>query len=183
MKKGRGWVWHAEGMTATPPAAQQGSPFDPSELEFTSVSRGLVPARLIPALLSLGIPLLAIIVLAVLVPGWWWAIPGGALIALIVWVVWLVPRQVGAIGYAERDEDLLIRKGILFRELTVVPYGRMQYVDVKAGPLDRKFQVATVQLHTASASTDASIPGLPPAEASRLRDRLTERGEARLAGL
>jgi membrane protein YdbS with pleckstrin-like domain len=31
--------------------------------------------------------------------------------------------------------------------------------------------------------TDAQIPGLPPDEAARLRDRLASRGEARLAGL
>jgi membrane protein YdbS with pleckstrin-like domain len=77
----------------------------------------------------------------------------------------------------------MIKRGVLFRALTVVPYGRMQYVDVNAGPLDRLFRVATVQLHTASAATDATIPGLVPAEAARLRDRLTARGRARLAGL
>jgi membrane protein YdbS with pleckstrin-like domain len=72
---------------------------------------------------------------------------------------------------------------VLFRSLVVVPYGRMQFVDVSAGPLDRAFGLATVQLHTAAATTDARIPGLPPAEAARLRDRLAARGEAQSAGL
>jgi len=54
---------------------------------------------------------------------------------------------------------------------------------VNAGPLDRRFGLASVQLHTASASTDARIPGLDPEEAARLRDRLASRGEARAAGL
>ena len=40
--------------------------------------------------------------------------------------------------------------GIVFRQLVVVPYGRMQYVDVNAGPLARRFRIASVQLHTAS---------------------------------
>ena len=44
-------------------------------------------------------------------------------------------------------------------------------------------RIAKVQLHTASANTDANIPGLAPDEAERLRDRLSARGEARLAGL
>ena len=48
----------------------------------------------------------------------------------------------------------------------------MQFVDVSAGPLERAFGLATVQLHTAAAASDARIPGLPPAEAARLRDRL-----------
>lgn len=170
----------------TDPAGWQGearNPFAPEGLSFTPVSHGLTKVRLISVAVWLGLPLVALIVLAVLFPGWWWAIPIGVLALLVVWLGWLVPRQVRSIGYAERDEDLLIRKGILFRQLTVVPYGRMQYVDVKAGPLDRWAKVATVQLHTASAATDASIPGLPPEEAARLRDRLSERGESRLAGL
>jgi membrane protein YdbS with pleckstrin-like domain len=94
-----------------------------------------------------------------------------------------VGRNVAAWGYAERNDDLLIRHGVLYRQLVVVPYGRMQFVDVTAGPLDRRFGLASVQLHTASASTDARIPGLDPEEAARLRDRLASRGEARAAGL
>ena len=71
----------------------------------------------------------------------------------------------------------------LFRELVVVPHARIQYVDVQAGPLVRKFGLAGVQLHTASASTDASIPGLPAAEAAELRDQLARLGETRSVGL
>jgi hypothetical protein len=59
----------------------------------------------------------------------------------------------------------------------------MQFVDVTAGPLQRRFGVATVQLHTAAAATDAQIPGLVPVEAARLRDRLAAHGESRAAGL
>ncbi len=85
--------------------------------------------------------------------------------------------------YLERDDDLLISRGVLWRKLTVVPYGRMQLVEVTSGPLERKFGLARLQLHTAAAATDATVPGLGPAEAERLRDRLTELGEARSAGL
>lgn len=85
--------------------------------------------------------------------------------------------------YAERADDLLISRGVLWREETVVPYGRMQLVEVTSGPVERHFGLASVQLHTAAAATDATIPGLDPAEAERLRDRLTELGEARSAGL
>lgn len=157
-------------------------PFEPAGIRYTRVSGSLAVVRLITAAIFLVPPLIAAVVLAVVVHPAFWAL-GGLLALLIVWIGWLVPRQVGSIGYAERDDDLLIRKGILFRQLTVVPYGRMQFVDVKAGPLMRLFRIAQVQLHTASATTDASIPGLRPQEADRLRDRLTERGEAKLAGL
>ena len=59
----------------------------------------------------------------------------------------------------------------------------MQLVDLTAGPVDRAFGITAVQLHMAAAATDARIPGLVPAEAARLRDRLAALGEARSAGL
>jgi uncharacterized protein len=96
---------------------------------------------------------------------------------------WLIGRNARRWGYAERDEELYITSGALFRRLTVVPYGRMQYVDVQAGPVDRAYGLATVQLHTAAPGTSAHIPGLVAEEAARLRDRLTALGEAQAAGL
>ncbi|MDT0269541.1 PH domain-containing protein [Streptomyces sp. DSM 44915] len=99
------------------------------------------------------------------------------------WSWWALGRNWRSWGYLERDDDLLINRGVLWRQLTVVPYGRMQLVEVTSGPLERKFGLARLQLHTAAAATDATIPGLAPAEAERLRDRLTELGEARSAGL
>ncbi|MGI8328348.1 PH domain-containing protein [Actinomadura scrupuli] len=86
-------------------------------------------------------------------------------------------------GFAERPDDLLVTNGVFVRRLVVVPYGRMQFVDVTAGLLEQWLGVATVRLHTAAAATDARIPGLPAAEAAGLRDRLAQRGEARAGGL
>lgn len=107
----------------------------------------------------------------------------GAALAVFVWLWWLIGRRVRSFGYAERDDDLLVTSGIMFRRLVIVPYGRMQLVDVKAGPIDRWLGITTVQLHTAAATTDASIPGLEPDAAAALRDRLAKRGEQRSAGL
>jgi uncharacterized protein len=95
----------------------------------------------------------------------------------------LLRRRFLAWRYAERDDDLLVSRGVMIKRLTVVPYGRMQFVDVTAGPVDRIFGLATVQLHTAAAATDAKIPGLTSAEAQRLRDQLAAPGESRAAGL
>ncbi len=116
--------------------------------------------------------------------GWGPALP----IAVAVVVIGLlrvvaIVRGVRAWGYAERDGDLLVRHGLLIRRLSIVPYARMQFVDVTAGPLERALGLATVQLHTAAAATDAKVPGLPPAEAARLRDRLTALGQDRTEGL
>ncbi len=92
-------------------------------------------------------------------------------------------RRVGAWSYTERAEDLLVRRGVMFRRMSVIPYGRMQYVEVTAGPFERAFGLATVQMHTAAAASDARIPGLPTTEAARLRDQLTSLGESHAMGL
>jgi uncharacterized protein len=99
----------------------------------------------------------------------------------LLWI--LVGRRVRSWGYAEREDDLLVRRGVMFTRLSVVPYGRMQFIDVTAGPLERAFRLATVRLHTAAAATDARIPGLERDDAAGLRDRLAELGEAQAAGL
>lgn len=180
----------ADALTTTAPAAAappsplpESEPFEPAGVDWTPVSPRLASARLVVGLGWLGVPLVGLVVAAALsgLVGLWLGAAGVAL--LVVWVLWLVPRQVRALGYAERADDLLLRRGILFRSMVVVPYGRMQYVDVTAGPLARRLGIASVQLHTASPGTDASIDGLPTAEAARLRDQLASRGEARLAGL
>ena len=161
------------------------APADPFtlDLSWTPVSPRLAAARLTVAAFWL-VPVLVVAALPAVLSGvaGLWALPA-VVVLVMVWLLWLVPRQVRAQQYAERDDDLLIRRGIMFRSLVVVPYGRMQFVDVKAGPIDRGFGIARVQLHTASPASDASISGLAPAEAARLRERLASRGEARLAGL
>ncbi|MFP5219035.1 MAG: PH domain-containing protein [Actinomycetes bacterium] len=128
--------------------------------------------------------LLAVTVVGGLAVGWTGAL-GAALVGLAAFglVLVAVERRVRAWGYCERADDLLVRRGVLVRRTSVVPYGRMQYVDVVAGPLDRRFGLATVTLHTAAAATDAFVPGLRADEAARLRDRLAALGEARQAGL
>jgi uncharacterized protein len=114
----------------------------------------------------------------------WAAVVGAAVVlALGALAEWVARRRVRAWAYAEREDDLLVRRGLLFLRLSVVPYGRMQFIDVTAGPFERSFGLATVRMHTAAAASDARIPGLSYAEAARLRDRLAELGEAQAAGL
>ena len=130
--------------------------------------------------LEVGVTAVALAILLAFVARAWLAVIPLALgaVALVV-----VSRRFHAWGYAERGDDLLVRRGVMFSRLSVVPYGRMQFIDVQAGPLERLFSLATVRLHTAAAATDARIPGLEPEEAARLRDRLAELGESQAAGL
>jgi hypothetical protein len=111
-----------------------------------------------------------------------WVVAAAVLVVGAV-CLFIVHRRFRAWVYQERDEDLVVSRGVMFRRQSVVPYGRMQFVDVTAGPVERLFKLATVKLHTAAAASDARIPGLEREEAARLRDRLAALGEAKAAGL
>ncbi|SCE64728.1 hypothetical protein GA0070216_101120 [Micromonospora matsumotoense] len=155
----------------------------PDTVRWQPISTDLIWVELLRLALGLAVLLVGLAV------GWaWhghWLFGVGCAVVLLGggWRAWTIVRAVHAWGYAERADDLLVRHGLLVRRLSIVPYSRMQFVDVSAGPLERAFDLATVQLHTAAAATDARVPGLRPAEASRLRDRLTALGEDRAEGL
>ena len=158
--------------------APPGHAWQPVSPALARMRRVLVAVVAAPALVALAVsawllslPLAAWLPLAVVVVA----------LAAVGWVQ--VGRNARWWAYAERDEDLYVRHGVMFRRLVVVPYGRMQYVDVQSGPLEQVFRIASVHLHTASPGTSARIPGLPAEEAARLRDRLTSLGEAQAAGL
>ncbi|MET8246750.1 PH domain-containing protein [Streptomyces sp. NPDC005202] len=150
---------------------------------WTGLPPGLLRMRRLLLVVWLGLLTLALGLLLGLLAGPAWAAFALLPLALMAWGWVLLGRNWRSWRYAERADDLLISRGVLWREETVVPYGRMQLVEVTSGPVERHFGLASVQLHTAAAATDATIPGLDPAEAERLRDRLTELGEARSAGL
>jgi uncharacterized protein len=110
------------------------------------------------------------------------AIAAGVVLAGLVGERFLA-RRVASWGYAERNDDLMVRRGVLIRRLSVIPYGRMQFIDVTAGPLERALGLATLRMHTAAAAGDARIPGLETGAAAALRDQLAALGEAQAAGL
>lgn len=111
-----------------------------------------------------------------------WGLPVALLITGLVFA-FIIPRQVRAMGYLEDRDDLLLRRGILFRHQVAVPYGRIQYVDIRQGPLQRYFGITQIVITTAGGGTASTFEGLPLEEAERLRDDLTQRGYERLAEL
>lgn len=115
----------------------------------------------------------------------WWA-AGMVVVLGLCWIAyrwWRQGRVYRMWGFAERDTDLYLREGLLFRRLTVVPYGRMQLVEVESGPISRHYGLSSVKMVTASAHTDAEVPGLERAQAEALRERLTALGEQQAVGL
>jgi membrane protein YdbS with pleckstrin-like domain len=152
------------------------------DLPWRPVSPRLARVRHITLAACLAPLLVACVVLAVLVTPW--ALVGAVgLLLVAAWAAWVVVRQVSAISWVELDEEIVVRRGRLFRSLVSVPYGRLQYVDIQSGPLMRWQGIATCEIHTASPESGGSLPGLPVDEAEALRARLSARGEAQRAGL
>ena len=151
-------------------------------LDWQPVSPRLRTVRLVVLAVLLTPPLLALAVLAVTLSSWFW-LGVGALALLLVWGANVVVRQVPAISWVELPEEIVIRRGRIYRQMVVVPYGRLQYVDLESGPLMRQFGLASIEIHTASPSSSGTVPGLPTEVAESLRERLSERGESQRAGL
>ncbi|SCE85772.1 hypothetical protein GA0070558_11084 [Micromonospora haikouensis] len=168
-----------------PLAAYPPGPLEPwpATVRWQSVSTDLIWVELLRLAALVGVVLLGLAVGWAVSGHWLFGAALGAVVLAGAWRVVTTVRAVHVWGYAERENDLLVRHGLLVRRLSIVPYSRMQFVDVSAGPLERAFDLATVQLHTAAAASDARVPGLRPAEAARLRDRLTALGEDRAEGL
>ncbi|RZT20905.1 hypothetical protein EV649_4058 [Kribbella sp. VKM Ac-2569] len=158
--------------------------FAPSDVSWTPVSPKLATLRRLNAAIVAGLAAIVALVALGLTLSWLYGVLAVVVIALLLGWAWvLIGRNQRSWKYAEREDELLVSHGVMFRELVVVPYGRMQFVDVTAGPLERAYGMATVELHTATPATDAKIPGLHPDEAGRLRDRLSALGQAQAWGL
>ena len=98
----------------------------------------------------------------------------GPLALLAAICVLLLPgRRYQAWGYREEEDELHIRSGLLVRMRTVVPFGRVQHIDIAQGPIERRYRLATLILHTAGTRAAAvPLPGLLHDDAERMRDRI-----------
>jgi len=91
---------------------------------------------------------------------------------LLVWAVFVPPIAYERWRFALREGDLWIRRGILIRSVSVIPYRRLQFVDTAQGPIARLFGLAELVVHTAAPGTSGLVPGLDAQEAESLRERL-----------
>lgn len=95
-----------------------------------------------------------------------WLLTGAVAVAFLHWSFW---------WWDTGGEALELGHGIVIRHSSYVPYHRIQQIDVERGPLERALGLARLTVHTASATTDAAIPGLALEQARTLRQHLLER--------
>ena len=100
-------------------------------------------------------------------------IAGPVLLIALALIIRIPATRYNARGYQISADRLRVVRGLLFRSDTVVPFGRVQHIDVHQGPLDRFFGIATLTLHTAgNHNASVSLPGLGEPLARDMREAI-----------
>ena len=107
-------------------------------------------------------------------------VPTGVFAALVAvpgaLAAWLLPAASWRRWWFELADDALeLHHGLLTVVHSAIPYGRVQYIDIRQGPVERALGLSRLVVHTAAATSDAELPGIASAEADGLRRTLLER--------
>ncbi len=158
-------------MTAEPTAAEGDGPLLAVEPGYKHVLR----LRMIP----LWLPLLvgAAIVDEVALDGsvFHRLLPLAVLVLAVGSIIVAPKRMYARLGYRLTDTLLHVVRGWLIRVDTMVPFVRVQHIDVTRGPLDNLFGTATLVVHTAGTHNSVvTLPGLSPERAADIRDIIRE---------
>ena len=150
--------------------SQAMTPLHPDQVKVLAIRTGLFAALVVLAALAADLgPLRATPLPLLLLPA--------AMLALGVLATFVLPRRrYRRWAYREGGEELEIRHGMIVRVRTIVPFGRVQHIDVAQGPVQRRFGLATLVLHTAGTQGAAvPLPGILHHEAEAMRDRIRAR--------
>lgn len=175
------------------PVSSQPVPAQPvPEPQWVPAASGYLTVRFVHTISALALPILAGI--AMYCAGAFFGGPEALrIVGLVVvavfglWGLWWIlttPRRTRALGYALESNHLMARRGIVFRSMSSMPYGRIQYVDVDSGPLERMCGVARLTVRTAGTTTGTMVLfGIPLNVAEELRADLVRRADERMAAL
>jgi len=95
---------------------------------------------------------------------------------LVVLAILRLPlRRHLARGYVMGADRLRVVRGIWVRRDTVVPFSRVQHIDVNQGPIERFYGIATLTLHTAGThNASVNLPGLGEDLARQMREDIRQ---------
>lgn len=139
------------------------TPLDPAYVTTTRISTAL---GLLPFVIGAGA-----LEIAQLLP------PGSFLMPMLLlygFVAFSIPaRKYRHWGYDMGTDRLRVVRGYMFYSDTVVPFGRIQHIDVDQGPIDRRYGLATLTVHTAGThNSTVALPGLAHADALDMREAI-----------
>ncbi len=88
-------------------------------------------------------------------------------------ILFMPARRLNSWGYALSADQLRVVRGVVFHTDTIVPFVRVQHIDVGRGPIERIVGTATLTVHTAgNHNSIVSLPGLSPETAESMRDSI-----------
>lgn len=97
-------------------------------------------------------------------------------ILLAIIISRLVIKKSQIKGVALREFDIAYRSGLFWRKMVIVAFNRIQHVEVSSGPLQRRFELASIKLFTAGGSSvDLKIDGLTAERAEQIRTFIAEK--------
>lgn len=95
----------------------------------------------------------------------------GVPLAALIAVGTAPPRIWQRLRYRLHPTMLQVLRGWLFHTDTIVPFVRVQHIDVTRGPFDKLFGTATLVVHTAGTHNSiVTLPGLSPERAAEIRE-------------
>lgn len=143
------------------------TPLHPNQLWVFRIRGAIAALVVIAGALALDLGLLRETALR---PG---LVPAAVGLLALAAILLLPGRRYRAWGYREEEDELHVRSGLFTRVRTLVPFGRVQHIDVAHGPIERRFGLATLILHTAGTRGAAvPLPGLRHGDAEAMRDRI-----------
>lgn len=102
-----------------------------------------------------------------------WTILEVVAVMALFFILALPGRKYRRWGYDMGDEQLRVLRGFLWRTDTIVPFNRIQHIDVAQGPLQRLFDLSTLIVHTAGTHNSiVTLPGLATADAEEMRETI-----------
>jgi membrane protein YdbS with pleckstrin-like domain len=161
--------------TPAPGAVAEGlRPLHPSQRRVWQVGWGLVALAVTAATLAAEV-VAASLTDAPALPG-----PTGSATVVVglagAGLVWWLPRLAyDAWRYELTRSTLELRRGVVVRSHTAIPYFRVQHIDITRSPIERALGLSQLVVRTAAATTDARLPGIAVADAEQLRDVILAR--------
>jgi len=145
-------------------------------VEYTTDRRDLDPVVRVRwgITMSLGVAVLTVVLTGLISAAGGPAVLGGLVLVVFFGLgAGLVVLRYRVWVYQVREDSLYLERGVLVNRRTHVPYVRIQHLDTSRGPLERWLGLSTLVVYTAgSRGADISIPGLEPAEARDLQQRV-----------
>jgi uncharacterized protein len=157
-------------MLQTPMSLSEQTELTPLEPGYARAIRIVLMLNCLPLLIG------AVALDIFVVREWTFGVPVLSLLFLLlsIWLIVAVPgRRLKSWGYSVGADQLRVVHGVVFHTDTIVPFVRVQHIDVGRGPIERMVGTATLTVHTAgNHNSTVSLPGLHPDMATALRDRI-----------